>query len=97
MNKIGTEKQGNLIAVVDYTKKENIFSKVLTKKAKDEFNKTGNLPFGVTVKEVHPVIETFNTKQEADHFIKKGLKSIEDKSYGIFKSKAQYQLAKKTI
>ena len=93
----GTEKHGNVIAVVDYTRKEKQFNKVLTLEEQKEFDETGNLPEGVTVKEVYPVVETFSTKQEAEAFIARGCKKKTDHGYGIFKSKAQYRLAKKLV
>ncbi|MEG0121931.1 hypothetical protein [Enterococcus sp.] len=95
LNKYGTEKQGNVIAVVDYTVKVNQFNKLLTKKEQEDFEATGNLPEGVTVKEVHPVLETFSTKQEADAFISAGCKKKPDHGFGVFKSRAQYKLARK--
>ncbi|WP_368264079.1 hypothetical protein [Enterococcus innesii] len=93
----GTEKQGKVIAVVDYTRKEKQFSKVLTLEEQKEFDETGNLPEGVTVKEVYPVVETFSTKQEAEAFIARGGKRKPDHGFGVFKSKAQYRLAKKLV
>lgn len=96
-NKYGTEKQGKVIAVVDYTVKIKQFSKVLTKKEQEAFDQTGYLPEGVTVKEVYPVIETFSNQQEAETFIARGCKKKPDLGFGIFKSKAQYRLAKKLV
>lgn len=95
--KYGTEKQGNLVAVIDYSKKEKVFSKVLTKKAMELYEGTGYLPEGVTVTEQYVVVEHFPTLNEANNFIKAGCKKKPDNHYGIFKSKAQYQLAKKLV
>lgn len=96
-SKYGTEKHGKVIAVVDYTVKTKQFSKVLTKKEQEAFDQTGYLPEGVTVKEVYPVIETFSNQQEAEAFIARGCKKKPDLGFGIFKSKAQYRLAKKLV
>lgn len=96
-NNYGTEKHGNVIAVVDYTVKVKQFSKLLTKKEQEAFDATGYLPFGVTVKEVFQVVETFNTQQEAEAFIARGCKKKPETGLGIFKSKAQYRLAKKLL
>lgn len=96
-NKYGTEKHGNVIAVVDYTVKEKQFSKLLTKREQESFDATGYLPEGVTVTEVHPVVETFPTVQEAKVFIASGCKKKPDYGYGVFKSKAQYKLARKLV
>ena len=96
-NKYGTEKHGKVIAVVDYTVKINQFSKLLTKKEQEAFDTTGYLPEGVTVAEVHPVVETFSTLQEAKAFIASGCKKKPDYGYGVFKSKAQYKLARKLV
>lgn len=96
-NKYGTEKHGNVIAVVDYTVKEKQFSKLLTKREQESFDATGYLPEGVAVTEVHPVIETFPTVQEAKAFIASGCKKKTDYGYGVFKSKAQYKLARKLV
>lgn len=91
----GIEKQGKLIAVIDYSTKEKVFSRVLTKKATKLFEETGYLPEGVKVIKKYPTVETFSTEQEAKQFIASGCKKKVDKQYGIFKSRAQYQLAKK--
>lgn len=96
-NKYGTEKHGNVIAVVDYTVKEKQFSKLLTKREQESFDATGYLPEGVTVTDVHPVVETFPTMQEAKAFIASGCKKKPDYGYGVFKSKAQYKLARKLV
>lgn len=96
-NRYGTEKHGKLIAVVDYSNKVKQFSKVLTKQERKAFDETGAIPFGVTVKTVYEVVETFSTKQEADVFIAKGCDKKPESSTGIFKSKAQYRLAKKLV
>lgn len=96
-NKYGTEKQGNVFAVVDYTVKVKQFSKLLTKKEQEAFEATGYLPDGVTVKEVYPIIETFRTKQEATTFIAAGCNKKPEHGFGVFKSKAQYKLARKLV
>ena len=96
-NKYGTEKQGNVIAVVDYSKTVKLFSKVLTKKEQEAFDTTGYLPDGVSVKEVFQVVETFPTVQEANSFIAAGAKKKIDHSYGVFKSRAQYKLARQLV
>lgn len=96
-NKYGTENHGKVIAVVDYSVKEKQYSKLLTKKEQEAFDATGYLPEGVTVAEVHPVVETFSTLQEAKAFIAAGCKKKPDYGFGIFKSKAQYKLARKLV
>lgn len=95
--KLGTVKQGKLVAVIDYTEKVNVFSRVLTKKEAELFESTGSLPAEVTVKKEFPVVEHFPTVHEAKQFIKAGGKKKADVQYGIFKSKAQWQLAKKLV
>ena len=97
MKNVGIEVQGKTVNVVDYSKKERTFSKLLTKKAIQNYEATGYLPEGVTVSEKHPVIETFETVQEAQHFIAKGCKVKPDPVYGVFKSKAQYLAAKRLV
>lgn len=94
---LGTVKQGKLIAVVDYTEKVRVFSRLLNKKEVELFEQTGSLPTGVTVKYEFPVVEHFPTAHEAKQFIKSGCKKKPDTQYGIFKSKAQWQLAKKLV
>lgn len=93
----GIEKQGSTFAVVDYSKTVKTFSKVLTKKEEKELELTGNLPEGVTVKEVYAVVAQFPTERLAKQFAATNKDKVTDVTYGVFKSKAQYQLAKKLL
>lgn len=95
--KLGTVKQGKQVAVVDYTEKVRVFSRLLNKKEVELFEQTGNLPTGVTVKYEFPVVEHFPTVHEAKQFIANGGRKKPDQQYGVFKSKAQFQLAKKLV
>lgn len=96
-NKYGTEVQGKVIAVIDYNNKVQTFSKLLTKKEKEAYEDTKYLPDGVTVNTSFAVVETFDTQQEAQAFIARGGKKKPEYSFGIFKSKAQYKLAKRLV
>ena len=93
----GIEQQGKLFSVVDYSKTVKTFSKVLTAKEEKELAATGNLPEGVTVKEQYAVVAQFPVKRMAEQFISSKKEKVTDNTYGIFKSKAQYQLAKKLL
>ena len=93
----GVERQGKVFAVVNYGNTVTTFSKVLTHKETQQFKETGTLPDGVTALTGPEVLETFNTAHEANNFIKAGCKKKPELHYGVFKSKAQYQLAKKLV
>lgn len=93
----GIEKQGKTFAVVDYSKTVKTFSKVLTKKEEKELEVTGRLPEGITAKEHYAIVAQFATRKLAEQFIKANKDKVGDSTYGIFKSRAQYQLAKKLL
>lgn len=90
-------KQGSLVAVVNYSNPVEVFSRVLTKQAKELYIATGALPEGVTVKTQFEVVDHFPTLHEANNFISSGCKKKDPVDYGIFKNKAQYRKAKKLI
>lgn len=93
----GIERQGRTFVVVDYSKTVTTFSKVLTKKEEKELEITGRLPDGVTAKEHYAIVAQFATRKLAEQFIAANKDKVSDSTYGIFKSRAQYQLAKKIL
>lgn len=97
MTKLGIEQHGKVVAVVDYDSTETTLSKVLTKKAQKAYEETGSLPFGVTATTAFTVVDTFPNMNEARNFVRNGGNKKPETGYGIFKSKGQYLLAKKTV
>lgn len=93
----GIEKQGKTFAVVDYSETVKTFSKVLTKKEEKELEVTGRLPEGVTAKKHYTIVAQFATRKLAEQFIAANKDKVSDSTYGIFKSRAQYQLAKRLL
>lgn len=85
---------GQKYAVVDYSKKEKEFSRVLKFKEMEEYEESGKLPAEVHVKEVYSQIAVFSTLSEAKKFIaRKKVKSAE--SLGIFSNTEQIKQVRK--
>lgn len=90
-------KLGKVFAVINQDETVTVYSRLLNKKEKRELKKSGKLPDGVTTTERHPIVETFPTVHEAQVFIEHDCKPVTDLTWGVFKSKDQYSLAKKLV
>lgn len=85
---------GQKYAVVDYSKKEKEFSRVLKFKEMEEYEQSGKLPAEVTVKEVYSQVAVFSSLSQAKKFVA-GKKVNFDEPAGIFRNLGQVKQARK--